>query len=183
MAYIINRYDGSRLIVLDDGILDTSIPVGLVGRNYTGWGEVFNENFVFLTENFKGTSPPPRALEGQAWYDSTGKVLKAYDGDKWNPIGNAEVSETAPNTTKGGLWLKSTTEQLYVSVENEWKLVGPEGLEGFGVTRIKSEVLSDTSGQPYPVSISNMDNQPISIFSAYKFDLHLGSIKIGRAHV
>jgi hypothetical protein len=176
MAYIINRYDGTRLIVLDDGILDTTIPVGLVGRNYTGWGEVFNENFVFLAENFKGTSPPPRALEGQAWYDSIGKVLKAYDGDKWNPIGNAEVSETAPNPTKGGLWLKSTTDQLYVSVDNEWKLVGPEGLEGFGTTRIKSEVLSDRSGQPYPVSISYVDDQPISIFSAYKFELLPDSI-------
>jgi len=171
MAYIINRYDGSRLIVLDDGILDTSIPVGLVGRNYTGWGEVFNENFVFLLENFRGSSPPTRPLQGQTWYDSTNSVLKAYDENQWNPIGNAAVSEGEPNPTQGGFWLKSTTEQLYVSVNNEWKLVGPEGLEGYGTTRIKSELVIDSQGQDRPVSISYVDGQPISIFSSAAFTL------------
>jgi len=177
MAYIINRYDGSRLIVLDDGILDTSIPVGLVGRNYTGWGEVFNENFVFLLENFRGSSPPTRPLQGQTWYDSTNSVLKAYDENQWNPIGNAAVSETQPNPTQGGLWLKSTTDQLYVSVNNEWKLVGPEGLEGYGTTRIKSELVVDSQGQGRPVSISYVDGQPISIFSSAAFTLAQNSIQ------
>jgi hypothetical protein len=176
MAYIINRYDGSRLIVVDDGILDSSIPVGLVGRNYTGWGEVFNENFVFLLENFKGASPPVRALEGQAWYDSNNKVLKAYDGEQWNSIGNAAVTETEPNTTQGGLWLKSTTDQLYVSVNNEWKLVGPEGIDGFGTTRVKSETITDTQNISRPVAITYINGQPISIFSAETFTVPQNSI-------
>jgi hypothetical protein len=171
MAYIINRYDGSRLVVVDDGILDSSIPVGLVGRNYTGWGEVFNENFVFLLENFKGTSPPARALEGQAWYDSNNKVLKAYDGTQWNSIGNAAVSETEPNPTQGGLWLKSTTDQLFVSVGTEWKLVGPEGIDGFGTTRVKSETITDTQNISRPVAITYINGQPISIFSAETFSI------------
>ena len=47
MAYIINRFDGTQLTIVDDGILDTSTPVGLIGRNYTGYGEVQNENFIY----------------------------------------------------------------------------------------------------------------------------------------
>jgi hypothetical protein len=147
-----------------------------VGRNYTGWGEVFNENFVFLLENFKGSSPPARALEGQAWYDSNNKVLKAFDGDQWNSIGNAAVSEIEPNPTQGGLWLKSTTDQLYVSVNNEWKLVGPEGIEGFGTTRVKSEILIDTQSISRPVAITYINGQPISIFSSESFTIPQNSI-------
>ena len=46
MAYIINRFDGTQLAIVDDGILDTSTPVGLLGRNYTGYGEIQKENVM-----------------------------------------------------------------------------------------------------------------------------------------
>jgi hypothetical protein len=48
MPYIINKYSGSELVVLQDGTLDTSTSIGLLGRNYVGYGEVQNENFLFL---------------------------------------------------------------------------------------------------------------------------------------
>ena len=48
MPYIINKYNGSELVVLQDGTLDTSTSIGLLGRNYVGYGEVQNENFLFL---------------------------------------------------------------------------------------------------------------------------------------
>ena len=51
MPYIINNYNGSELVVLQDGTLDTSTSIGLLGRNYVGYGEVQNENFLFLLEN------------------------------------------------------------------------------------------------------------------------------------
>ena len=51
MAYIINRFDGTQLSIVDDGVLDNSTSLGLIGRNYTGYGETQNENFVFLLEN------------------------------------------------------------------------------------------------------------------------------------
>jgi hypothetical protein len=37
MAYIINRFSGQQLVVLEDGTLDTSTSLGLLGRNYTGF--------------------------------------------------------------------------------------------------------------------------------------------------
>ena len=44
MAYIINKFSGGQLVVLEDGTLDTSTSLGLVGRNYVGYGEIQNEN-------------------------------------------------------------------------------------------------------------------------------------------
>jgi len=37
MAYVINKFNGVQLVVLDDGTIDTSTSLGLVGRNYVGW--------------------------------------------------------------------------------------------------------------------------------------------------
>ena len=86
MPYIINKYSGSELVVLQDGTLDTSTSIGLLGRNYVGYGEVQNENFLFLLENFAGTNPPARAVEGQTWYDSVNNRLNTYDGTNWVPV-------------------------------------------------------------------------------------------------
>ena len=46
MSYKLNKTDGSLLTDLVDGQLDTtSTDLSLIGRNYTGFGEVLNENF------------------------------------------------------------------------------------------------------------------------------------------
>jgi len=49
MSYKINTADGTLLVDLVDGRIDTdTTDLVLVGRNYTGYGEYFNENFVKL---------------------------------------------------------------------------------------------------------------------------------------
>jgi hypothetical protein len=45
MPYTINKFSGEPLVVLEDGTIDTSTSIGLVGRNYVGYGETQNENF------------------------------------------------------------------------------------------------------------------------------------------
>ena len=71
MAYTINRYNNAQLTVVEDGTIDQTTDIKLVGKNYAGYGEIQNENMVFLLENFAGTSAPPRALSGQVWFDRT----------------------------------------------------------------------------------------------------------------
>ena len=47
MSYRINKTNGDLLVDLVDGQIDiTSTSLTLVGRNYTGFGEFINENFV-----------------------------------------------------------------------------------------------------------------------------------------
>jgi hypothetical protein len=171
MAYIINRFDGTQLTIIDDGILDTSTPVGLIGRNYTGYGEVQNENFIWILENFANTSPPTRALSGQAWYDKGAKTLKVFNGTNWLSIGNSTVSEAEPDHSNGGLWLRSTTNQLYVSDGTTWRLVGPEGAEGFAVTKMTSLVVKDNTGISRPIIISQINGETTSIYANDEFTL------------
>ena len=52
MAYIINLTNGTQLTSVEDGTIDPSTTLKLVGKNYAGYGEIQNENFVHLLENF-----------------------------------------------------------------------------------------------------------------------------------
>ena len=174
MPYIINKYNGSELVVLQDGTLDTSTSIGLLGRNYVGYGEVQNENLLFLLENFAGTNPPARALEGQTWYDSANNKLNTYDGTNWSPVGAATASENAPSgPTEGALWYKISTKQLYVySNISGWILVGPEGVSGFGETRIKAAILRDIGSVNHAVLLVLVDDEVLSIHSADTFTIN-----------
>lgn len=173
MAYIVNKYNGQELVVLQDGTLDTTTSIGLLGKNYVGYGEVQNENFVHIMENFAGVNPPAKPVIGQTWYDSTNKKLSAYDGVNWISVGAASVSETAPeNPGVGALWLKSTTEQLYVFNTEGWSLIGPEGDERFGQTRIKAVVLRDLSLVNHIVLIAYVNGVAQSIFASETFTIH-----------
>ena len=56
MAYVINKTDGTQLVVLQDAAVDSTTSLSFVGRNYVGYGEIQNENFLFLLENFANIS-------------------------------------------------------------------------------------------------------------------------------
>ena len=172
MAYIINRFDGTQLTVVDDGILNSTVSIGLVGRNYTGYGEIQNENFVWLLENFASTNPPARALSGQAWYDTSNKTLKVYNGSAWAAIGNANVSELEPIHSSGGLWLKTTTQQLFVSDGTTWRLVGPEGVAGFSVTKMSSVEVKDSAGNKKAVILTQVNGETIGVYTSEDFNLN-----------
>jgi hypothetical protein len=51
MAYTIDRYNGTTLTVVEDGTVDQTTDIKLVGKNYAGYGEIQNENFLHLLEN------------------------------------------------------------------------------------------------------------------------------------
>jgi hypothetical protein len=170
MAYVINKFNGVQLVVLDDGTIDTTTSLGLVGRNYVGYGETQNENFVFLLENFANTAPPSRPLVGQIWFNTTDDTAYAYDGSNWNPIGSATLSSSAPlNTNSGALWLKTPINQLYVYTGTEWRFIGPEAVEGFGSTRARAGSLDNTAGDPQPVIFLETNGTIFAICTAAAF--------------
>ena len=47
MAYTIDTYSNSRSWRIEDGTIDQTTDLKLVGKNYAGYGEIQNENFVF----------------------------------------------------------------------------------------------------------------------------------------
>jgi hypothetical protein len=172
MAYVINKYSGPELLVLEDGTIDTSTSLGLVGRNYIGYGETQNENFVFLLENFANNTPPPRPLAGQIWFDTTTNAPNVYDGVTWSPIGTAKLSSTAPeNPNLGSLWLDTTTDQLKIRVGSQWKLIGPEAVLGFGSTKIRSAIVQDINDNDKPVLLFETNGSAFAIATAEAFTL------------
>ena len=80
MSYVINRFDGQAITTIEDGTVDQTLDIKLIGKNYAGYGELQNENFLHMLENFASSAPPPRAIRGQLWYDVTAKKIKFYTG-------------------------------------------------------------------------------------------------------
>lgn len=170
MAYVINKFSGEQLIVLEDGTIDTSTSIGLVGRNYVGYGETQNENFVFLLENFANDAPPSRPLAGQTWFNTSNNVIHVYNGVAWSPIGSAILDETAPPLPNDGtLWVDTTANQLKIWLGSSWGPIGPETVAGFGTTKARSSALIDQTGQPRPVIFLETDTNIFAICTAEAF--------------
>ena len=82
MAYTIVKSDGTVLTTIADGTINTtSTPLGLPGRNYAGYGQPIDTNFVHQLENFADTTPPPNPIRGQLWYDINNQTLNVCPSD------------------------------------------------------------------------------------------------------
>lgn len=153
MSYTINKTDGSVLSVVPDGQIDTlSTSITLIGRNYSGFGEALNENFIKLLENFSSSIRPDRPIVGQLWYDSNEKKLKVFTGESFSPVSSATVSNYQPSSlTPGDLWFDDINKQLFFFDGQGMVLVGPmyaanQGRSGFNVrtvtdTRLTTRVI------------------------------------------
>ena len=87
MPYTIDYSQSSKTaIVVNDGTIDTSTSIGLIGKNYTRFGEILNENMLHLLENFANASAPSNPSEGQLWYDTANSQLKVYDNGVWSVL-------------------------------------------------------------------------------------------------
>lgn len=76
MAYTIVKSDGTVLTTIPDGTINTtSTSIGLPGRNYAGYGQTLDTNFVHQLENFADTTPPSNPLRGQLWYNTNNSTL------------------------------------------------------------------------------------------------------------
>ena len=114
MSYKLNKTDGTILTDLVDGTVDsTSSDLTLIGRNYSGFGEFLNENFIKLLENFSSADEPANPIRGQLWYDTSENKLKIYNGSQFTSSGGTTLSAQTPNAVAGDLWIDTTRQQLY----------------------------------------------------------------------
>jgi len=173
MSYQINKFDGTELTILQDGTIDNSTSLILVGRNTTGYGEAQNENFIYLLENFSNDAPPSVPLSGQLWFNNVDNTVNVYDGSQWVEAGAATIADTAPeNPPKGSFWLRSTDNILHVYNGSEWSFVGPDAVEDFGITRSVSRQIFGEDGREYPVILHTIDDTVIAIESVNNFNVN-----------
>ena len=152
MSYTINLTDGAIFAVIPDGTINTSSSMTLVGKNYAGYGQFLDTNFVHLLENSSNTTPPGAPLTGQLWWDSGNNLLQVYNGSQWKTISSATSSATAPTgNVEGDLWYDSTNQQLKVWTGTTWLLIGPNYSQGTGVTGAFANVIVDTGAVTHKV--------------------------------
>lgn len=171
MAYILNRTNGSILTTVQDAAIDTSTDLTFLGRNYAGYGELTNENFLKLLENFSNSTEPTKPIEGQLWYDSTNDKLNVYDGLNWKSISNLDVSETDPSSAKaykeGDFWYNNVSEQLYVFNGSSFILVGPQsGADVIASWKGSYEYSTSTVEEQYNIkAVVGREDQVVAIVS------------------
>ena len=171
MSYKINKTNGDLLVELTDGVIDiVSTDITLVGRNYKGFGEAFNENFVKVVENFAATNAPSTPLEGQLWYDTSEDRLKIYNGTSFKTAGAPTVSPTQPtNLVSGDLWIDNAENKLYFYDGTDLVLVGPQYNAAQGKTGSEAVTMVDTSNQTRTVIAMYIGGVLAGIYSRFQF--------------
>ena len=175
MAYQVDKFNGAFFVSVEDGTIDTTSDLRFVGKNYAGYGEVQNENFLHLLENFANTTAPPKVIAGQIWFDSSAKKLKFYDGVRFKSAGGSEVSTTAPSGLSiGDFWWDSAAKQLYAWAGTEFELIGPEASPDLGSSIVSAAVVKgtvETAVGPHTILKVIADDKTVGIFSKAAFTL------------
>ena len=166
MAYTINLTDGTIFATIADGTINTSSSMTLVGKNYAGYGEFLDENFIHLLENSSNTTAPGAPLEGQLWWDSGNSLLKVYNGSVFKTISAATSSSTAPTSNvQGDLWYDTVNAQLKVWTGTAWLLVGPAFTAGTGTTGAIVDTIVDNTTTSHVVIKFYVEDDVIAIMS------------------
>jgi hypothetical protein len=135
MSYTITLTDGTVFATIADGTINTSSSMTLVGKNYAGYGEFLDTNFIHLLESGSNTTAPGAPLEGQLWWDSGNSLLKVYNGTIFKTISAATASASAPTSNvTGDLWYDTVNQQLKVYTGTTFLLVGPQFSAGEGTS-------------------------------------------------
>jgi hypothetical protein len=171
MAYSINRTDGSILATVADGQLDQfSSDITFIGKNYSGFGEVLNENFVKILENFADTAAPTRPIRGQIWFDASELKLKVYNGLAFVPVSSATIATSQPLTLGvGDLWFDDLNKQLYFYDGANTILLGPDFSATQGLSGLRVLNVLDTLNQNRVITNLYTNGILLGIFSKDAF--------------
>jgi hypothetical protein len=171
MAYQINKTDGTIISTVADGQVDTlSTDITLIGKNYSGFGESLNENFIKLLENFSSTQAPTYPLRGQVWFDTAENKLKVYNGSDFIPVSSATISSTQPETLSiGDLWWDDVAAQLYFFDGANPVLLAPAYSQTQGVSGLRVDSILDTLNQTRVITSLYNNGILLGIFSKDSF--------------
>jgi hypothetical protein len=159
MAYVIKNTAGGQLTIVNDGTIDQTTSLTLVGRNYSNFGQIINENFVQLLENFANVTPPSNPVAGQLWYDSTNKKLKLYSGNLFRSLPQLVSAITQPTGQGvGDMWYNTTEQKLYVFDGLNYNLIGPQFTGLSGLNAMVPAKLLDIHGNVHYVLKHNVEN-------------------------
>ena len=166
MAYTINLTNGTIFATVADGTINTSSSMILVGKNYAGYGEFLDENFIHLLESGANSVAPGAPLTGQLWWDTANTVMKVYTGTTFKTISSATASSTAPSSNvTGDLWWDTVNQQLKAWNGSAWILVGPASSSAQGTSGAIVETVTDNFDNDHVVIKMYVGNTVVAIVS------------------
>ena len=172
MAYTINKTDGTTLATVADGTVNTSASsISIFGQNYSGYGELLNENLVQMLENFANTTSPSNVITGQLWFDSSAGTLKVYNGSEFKPTGGVRTgtSNPASSNVTGDLFFNTTDDQLYVYDGSDYILIGPLFKAGSGVSGVAVEEVTDSLAGTQTIVKIQVTGTNVAVISKTEF--------------
>jgi len=157
MSYTITLTDGTVFATIADGTINTtaSPALTLVGKNYAGYGQFLNTNFIRVLENSSNPTAPPAPITGQLWWDNSptdGRLQINTNNTTtgWKYLSAIAVGNTTPSASiynaEGDLWFDTGNQQVNIWTGSAWILVGPQFTAGTGVTGAFANVITDTTG-------------------------------------
>ena len=171
MAYQINKTDGTIVATVADGqIDDRSTDITLIGKNYSGFGEIFNENLIKILENFAETTQPDHPLRGQIWFDSSESKLKVYNGISFVPVSSATIASAQPSTlATGDLWYDDVGEQLFFFDGTSAILLAPSYSSSQSLSGLRVDTILDTLNQTRVITSLYNNGILLGIFAKDSF--------------
>jgi hypothetical protein len=171
MSYILNKTDGNVLVTLLDGTTSNVTGLTFIGRNYPSYGEIQNENFIRLLENFASTLPPGESVgfapvAGTLWWDTGNQKLKVYNGSTFITVSERNSGASAPSIKNvGDQWFDTSNNQLKVWTGTEWLLIGPAYNSAQGKSGVFVETVTDTTANTHVVVNSYIGNRLVNVIS------------------
>jgi hypothetical protein len=171
MAYQINKTDGTIVATVADGqIDDRSTDITLIGKNYSGFGEIFNENLIKILENFAESTQPDHPLRGQIWFDSSESKLKVYNGVSFVPVSSATIASTQPATlATGDLWYDDVGKQLFFFDGTSAILLAPAYSSSQSLSGLRVDTILDTLNQTRVITSLYNNGILLGIFAKDSF--------------
>lgn len=183
MPYIINNTNGIAVATVDDGSIEDSTSLTFVGKNYSGYGQIQNQNLYHLLENFSSSTAPLNPVTGQLWFDSSSankRLNLCYDGKNFKSIATLINQTTDPSLTMtpsdGDLWWDASNKQVKAWVGNlgSWSTIGP--VSGVGaVAEWSAASILATDTKSYAVLVGYIGKDPIVVLSNHNFVPVIGS--------
>ena len=173
MPYILNKTNGKQIAVIQDGTINnTSADLIFVGKNYSGYGQVVNENFLQLLENFANPVAPSKPVIGELWYDSGNKKLcinttgTAQGWKKLALINNTEAGYPLDQTL-GDFYWDSSLQKLYLYNGSDYVLIGPLNSGSAAASGAVIGTLTDNNNQSHPVLLLQIDGDTPALIADF----------------
>jgi hypothetical protein len=182
MSYVLKKTNGTTLVTIQDGSIDSATDLVFVGKNYAGYGQTINENFLKLLENFANTKQPADPLNGQVWYDSANLKLRFYDSvnARFKSLTVTDVASNKPSDLKAGdQWFDTVDQKLYVYNGMDFVMIGPEKSITALQSAIGPSIVADNLNNNYTVlgaSVGTGGGSTVAVFSPNAFTPNANSL-------